>query len=111
MGGHGSLDCGRTTLTRFRRPGNADPGAPRFRDSAPVPTPEFRFRRRDRDWFERSGCRAITRMRKQMQGAAAQLGTCRVSPARRVFPEMYLGHQSIEHGHKASFDRDPPVRP
>jgi hypothetical protein len=75
-----------------------------------VRTSEIRFYRRDRDWSERSGCRAITRMRKQLQVRRRSWGRSSV-PASRVFSEMYLGHQSLEHGPKASFDHDPPVRP
>jgi hypothetical protein len=90
------------TRTALGRPSECGPG------SAPVPTPELGFYRRARERFEPKASRAIIQTGKD-SGARRRWGGG-MSPTGCVFSEMNLGHQSVEHGPKASFDGDAPVR-
>jgi hypothetical protein len=96
--------AGRATLTALGRLLNADLGVRPFRllNSDSTGAPEFGSSGPAR--------RAITQMGKEFQVRRCSWGGG-VSPAGCVFSEMYLGHQSVEHDPKGSFDRDAPVRP
>ena len=91
------------TRTALGRPRECGPG------SAPVPTPELGLYRRARVWFEPTASRAIIQTGKEIPGARRSWRGG-VSPTGCVFSEMNLGHQSVEHGPKASFEGDAPVR-